>query len=193
MPEHWATPEDFATLFQYFWHRDFPVDNVATAAKRADWTHHIGVVIRNIAAFMGLKARSESRGRTDAVLRSLQGDEIAVEWEWEGVWGNELDKLKDRQVWGLDKPSDRKLKYAVLITYTHTQNIQKVYTHVEKKWSGARWPLLLVLIDFEDSNKFAMGREFGNIQISLFDSNMRRLLRVTPAFPWKIENAVGLG
>ena len=29
LPEQWATPEDFATLFQYFWHRDFPIDQEA--------------------------------------------------------------------------------------------------------------------------------------------------------------------
>jgi hypothetical protein len=193
LPEQWAMPEDFATLFQYFWHRDFPVDQRATGAKRADWTIHIGVVIRSIADLMGLKTRFESGGRTDAVLRSWQGDEIAVEWEWEVVWGNELDKLKDRKVWGLDKPSDKKLKYAVLIAYTHTPNIQKVYTHVEEKWVGARWPLLLVLIDFEDSKKFSMRREFGNIQISLLESNVWRPLKVSPALPWKIEDAVWSG
>ena len=89
----WASPEDFATLFQYFWHRDFPIDQIATGAKRTDWTIHIGVVVRNIADLMGLVTRFERRGRKDAVLRSAGGDEIAIEWEWGGVWGNELDKL----------------------------------------------------------------------------------------------------
>jgi len=26
LEENWASVEDFATLFQYFWHRDFPMD-----------------------------------------------------------------------------------------------------------------------------------------------------------------------
>ncbi len=52
--EKWASPEDFATLFQYFWYRDFPIDQVSTGAKRADWTIHIGVVVRNVADLMGL-------------------------------------------------------------------------------------------------------------------------------------------
>jgi len=193
LQENWATPDDFATLFQYFWHRDFPVDQRATGARRADWTIHIGVVIRNIADLMGLKTRFESGGRTDALLRSWQGDEIAVEWEWEGVRDNELNKLKDRKVWGPDKASGKKLKYAVLITYTNTQEIQNVYTYVEQKWSGARWPLLLVLIDFEESEKFSMRREFGNIQISLLKSNVWRPLKVSRAFPWRIEDTVWSG
>ncbi len=184
--EKWASPEDFATLFQYFWHRDFPIDQKATGARRVDWTIHIGVVVRNIADLMGLVTRFERGGRKDAVLRSTEGDEIAIEWEWGGVWGNELDKLKLHRVWSKDKGSKRLLKYAVLITYTHTPNIERVYNHVIKKWEEARWPLLLILIDLEESGKFATGKEFKNIQMSVFDSNGRRELRTAPAYPWKV-------
>ncbi len=92
--QSWATLEDFATLFQYFWHRDFPIDEKrAVGARRADWTIHIGVVVRNIADLMGLVARFERGKRKDAVLRSTEGDEIAIEWEWEDIWG-ENDKLR---------------------------------------------------------------------------------------------------
>ena len=45
LPANWATIEDFATLFQYFWHRDFPLDISASGAKRTDWTIHIGVAV----------------------------------------------------------------------------------------------------------------------------------------------------
>src|SRR4030042_463115 len=122
----WAIPEDFATLFQYFWHRDFPIDKRATGAKRTDWTIHIGVIVRNIADLMGLVTRFERGGRKDAVLRSTDGDEVAIEWEWGGVWGNELEKLKHHKVWSTDKSRERLLKYAVLITYTHTPKIDEV-------------------------------------------------------------------
>ena len=57
LPTQWATPEDFATLFQYFWHRDFPMDQRSTGARRTDWTIHIGVVIRSIADLMGPSER----------------------------------------------------------------------------------------------------------------------------------------
>jgi len=187
LPTCWATPEDFAALFQYFWNRDFPISETAPGAKRIDWTIHVGVIVRNIADLMGLVARFERGGRKDVILRSGYGDEIAVEWEWGGVWGNELDKLKHHKVWSKDKTTERALKYAVLITYTHTPNIAKVYDHVAQRWQDAAWPLLLILVDVARSRRFSSGKEFNNIQMSVFDPDGRRELRIAPAFPWRIE------
>ena len=180
---NWASPEDFATLFQYFWYRDFPMDaKKAVGAGRVDWTIHIGVVVRNIADLMGLVTRFERGGRKDAILRSTEGDEVAIEWEWSGVWrANELEKLRDHSVWPKGK---ERLKYAVLITYTHTPNIEKVYNHVLKEWEGSQWPLLLILIDLEESKRFI--KEFKNINMSVFDKGERRWLRSAPAFPWEV-------
>jgi len=181
LKENWATPEDFATLFQYFWHRDFPIDQISTGAKRTDWTIHIGVVVRNVADLMGFVTRFESGGRTDAVLRSRDGDEFTIEWEWGGVWGNELGKLKSpRKTWRKNP------RCAVLITYTHTPNIDKVYKHVAETWEGVNWPLLLILIDVEESKKFSAHKEFKEMQISMFNNNQRKKLRTTPAYPWKV-------
>ncbi len=187
----WATIEDFATLFQYFWYRDFPLDQAAIGARRSDWTIHTGIVVRNIADLMGLVTRFESGKRKDAVLRSAEGDEIAIEWEWGGVFGkaNEVQKLRDHKV----RPKGKeRLKYAVLITYTHTLNIQEVYKLVKAKWEekeGALWPLLLILIDVVKvpRSKFSMGREFKNIQMSVFDKGKEPVqLRSAPAFPWEV-------
>jgi len=189
LPAQWATPEDFATLFQYFWHRDFPIGETATGAKRVDWTIHIGVVVRNIADLMGMVTRFESGGRKDAVLRSADGDEIAVEWEWGGVWGNELRKLKHHDVWSRDKAAERLLRYAVFITYTHTPNITKVYDHVMQNWQDAKWPLLLILIDVEQSKRFPTGKQFKDIRMSIFTPTGQKALREAPAFPWKIEGS----
>jgi hypothetical protein len=189
LEESWASPEDFAALFQYFWHRDFPMDQKkAIGAGRVDWTIHIGIVVRSVADLMGFVTRFERGGRKDAILRSTEGDEIAVEWEWGGVWGNELEKLKDHSV----RPKGKeRLKYAVLVTYTHarihTPDIEKVYNHVMGKWEGARWPLLLILIEVEKS-KLRMRREFKNIQMSVFDKGERRELRSAPAFPWEVPS-----
>jgi len=186
LEEKWASPEDFATLFQYFWYRDFPMDaKKATGVGRVDWTIHIGVVVRNIADLMGLVTRFERGGRKDAILRSMDSDEIAIEWEWGGVWGNELEKLKHHTVWSRDKDRER-LKYAVLITYTHPPNIQEVYNHVMEKWEGAQWPLLLILVDLVESKKYPMGKEFKNIQMSVFDRGERTEFRSAPAFPWEV-------
>ena len=189
LPAQWATPEDFATLFQYFWHRDFPVSETATGAKRVDWTIHIGVVVRNIANLMGMVTRFESGGRKDAVLRSVDGDEIAVEWEWGGVWGNELGKLKRHDVWSRDKVAKRLLRYAVFITYTHTPNITKVYDHVMQNWQDAKWPLLLILIDVEESKRFSTGKQFKDITMSIFTPTGQKALRKARAFPWRIEGS----
>lgn len=187
LSEKWASPEDFATLFQYFWYRNFPMDQRAIGAQHVDWTIHIGIVVRAIADLMGLYTRFERGGRKDAVLRTLEGDEIAIEWEWGGVWGNELNKLKHHKVWSKNKGSDRLLKYAVLITYTHTPNMQRVYEHVTEEWEGAQWPLLLILVDLEESKKFGSHKEFKNIQMSVFDRSVRRELRIAPAFPWEVK------
>ena len=193
LPMTWATSEDFATLFQYFWYSDFPIDQSGTGARRSDWTIHTGVVVHNIAKLMGFVVRYESGHRKDAVLRSADGDEIAVEWEWDGVFGNanELSKLKDHKIWPGSKKS---LKYAVLITYTHTENVQSVYERVETEWgadAGTRWPLLLILIDIKDVSKseYFTGKEFQNIQISYFSDGKkveRKEIRSGPAFPWKV-------
>jgi len=187
LPECWAKPEDFATLFQYFWHRDFPVDNISVGAKRVDWTIHIGVIVRSIGDLMGMVTRFEARGRKDAILRSADGDEIALEWEWGGVWGNELAKLKNHKVFSIDKSITRLLKYAVLITYTHTPNIERVYEYIAQNWQGAPWPLLLILIDVEKSRQFFTGKKFNNLQMSIFNQAGRQELRSCPALPWNVN------
>lgn len=165
------------------------MDLRSVGARRTDWTIHIGVVTRSIADLMGLVTRFERGGRKDAVLQSTEGDEIAIEWEWGGAWGNELEKLKHHRVWSKDKGLERLLKYAVLITYTHTPNIQKVHNHVMNEWDGAPWPLLLILIDLEESSKFSSGKEFRNMQMSVFHISGRRNLRVAPAFPWNVGSS----
>ena len=187
LPDKWASPEDFATLFQYFWHRDFPIGQGATGAQRADWTIHIGIVVRNIGDLVGLRTRFERGGRKDAILRSAEGDEIAVEWEWDGVQGNELDKLRKHKVWSSRAEGERSLNYGVLITYTHTSNVEDAWREVATRWRGARWPLLVILIDREDSERFQIGKEFKMIRASLFDSEgSHRDLREAPALPWNV-------
>ncbi len=160
----------------------------AVGARRADWTIHIGIIVRNIGDLMGLATRFESGRRKDALLRSFDGDEIAVEWEWQGAWGNELSKLREHNVWSSTKGLNRLLKYGVLITYTHTPNIPRVYEHVHKEWLDAKWPLLLILVDLEETKKFRMGKDFKDMHFSVFDSGRQRCLGSTPAFPWKVES-----
>jgi len=189
LPEHWAKPEDLATLFQYFWHRDFPIDQKrAIGAKRIDWTIHIGVIVRNIADLMGLVARFERGGRKDAILRSSEGDEIAIEWEWEGLeGGNELKKLKYHVVW--PKGRGRQLKYAVLITYVNLDTLQDALNKVEEYWKDAQWPLLLILIITEKTRIFTSRREFRNVLMYLIGQGKPTMLRDMPAVPWQVESS----
>lgn len=161
--ENWASVEDFATLFQYFWYRDFPLSRQAIGAHRVDWTIHIGIVVRNIADLMSLVTRFEAGGRKDAVLRSADGDEVAIEWEWGRDVDKELKKLYEhRKLWPKSKKG---LKYAVLITYT--DNIENFCKQVMEKWKDARWPLLLILIKVEKvpRKEFSSGRKFEDIQM----------------------------
>ncbi len=187
LPAKWAIPEDFATLFQYFWHRDFPIDqDVAVGARRIDWTIHIGIVVRSIADLLGLVTRFERGGRKDAILRSTDGDEIAIEWEWEGVeGGNELEKLKSHGAW----PKGKELKYAVLITYMNSKKIDDGYNTAKGYWKDVNLPLLLILIESEKSKKFTTGRDFKNIRFHLVHKGKDTLLRTVPAVPWKIESS----
>ena len=55
-----------------------------------------------------------------------------------------------------------------------------------EKWKGARWLLLLILIDLIESKKYPMGKEFNNIQMSVFDKGEPTELRSAPAFPWEV-------
>lgn len=189
LPEHWAKPEDFATLFQYLWHRDFPIDpEIAIGAKRIDWTIHIGVIVRSIADLMGFVTRFERRGRKDAILRSADGDEVAIEWEWEGIKGNELQKLKEHEVWSKDKGKD-KLKYAVLITYVDSSAKQDALNHAVENWGSASWPLLLIFVVSEKTRQLTSGRLFNSVQMHLIAGGKHTLLRDVPAVPWQVENS----
>ena len=184
--DKWASIEDFATLFQYFWYRDFPMDQKSPGARRSDWTIHTGIVVRRVADLMGFHSRFESGKRKDAVLRNTEQDAVALEWEWEETWGNEVKKLKNHKLWSYDRNDQRKLRYAVFITYRTADAVKELYERILAEWEGATWPLLLILIDAKESKEFFSHKEFKKIQMSVFDKGKRKELRSTPAFPWKV-------
>jgi hypothetical protein len=133
LEKDWASPEDFAALFQYLWYRDFPIDEGATGAHRADWTTHIGIVVHNIANLFGFVARFERGGKVDGTLRSKDGDEVAVEWEWGDV-RCELSKLRSYSAWHPPEVCEKTIKYAVLITYESENKTGDVLKLVEEEW-----------------------------------------------------------
>ncbi|MFC1903750.1 hypothetical protein ACFLW9_02585 [Chloroflexota bacterium] len=189
LPTYWATPEDFATLFQYFWHRDLPIDLKSIGARRIDWTIHIGIIVRSIGDLMGVVTRFERGGRKDAIFRSVAGDEVALEWEWQGIKGqNELTKLKKHKVWGREGYNHEFLKYGVLITYLEEGQVVRTVKDISEYWKDARWPLLLIFIVSEKMKKLTALREFISLRMYMFETNGEyQLLRDIPAMPWKVD------
>jgi len=191
LEKDWASPEDFAALFQYLWYRDFPIDEISIGAHRADWTHHIGIVVHNIANLFGFVARFETGGKTDAVLRSRDGDEIALEWEWGDVQ-SELNGLRSYRAWHPPEVSEKTIKYAVLITYESESKPRDVLKKVEEEWRKEPrppYPLLFVLVSFRDVKRkeFSSKRAFSNISMFLFGEDKPGKLRSAPAFPRKVR------
>jgi hypothetical protein len=119
---------DFATIFSYMWYRDFPLHpTFREQAQRADWTTHIGISVRSTADLMGLFTHFESGGRTDAILRTNQGNPIAaLEWEWNAIHQgdsavNEFEKLRAR----CGSSEFRGLEFACLIGYARDDRVSR--------------------------------------------------------------------
>ena len=187
LPIQWSTTDDFATLFKYFWHRDFPTNNVSVGARRVDWTIHIGLIVRTIGDFMGLATRFERGGRKDAVLRSREGDEITIEWEWDGVRGNELGKLKNHKTWAPSEYKPKGLRFGCLVSYAETSDLESSRQYVEKAWEGAQHPLLLILVTYDFSKKFRTHRDFKDMEFLVYGPDGIRDLGSVPAAPWNLE------
>jgi hypothetical protein len=187
LPSQWSTPDDFAALFKYFWHRDFPTNNVSVGARRVDWTIHIGLIVRSIGDLMGLATRFERGGRKDAVLRSREGDEIAIEWEWNDVYGNELAKLKKHKPWSPPEIQAKSLRFAVFVSYAKSSDFEASREFVGKLWEGADWPLLLILVTYDFTKKFRTRRDFKDLNLFVYGPNGTRDLGSIPAAPWNLE------
>lgn len=184
----WANIEDFATLFQYCWYRDFPIDNKGSkGAKRADWTIHIGIVVRQVGDLLGFVTRFEHGGRKDAILRSTEGDEVAIEWEWEVSHGNETEKLRKHKVWSKVPSLNRSLKYAVFITYLDVtkENKEEISRTIKDDWS-ATYPLLLILIEAASSDDLSSKRKFKRFNMFRIENDKIDELRSAPAVPWNV-------
>ena len=106
---------------------------MSVGARRADWTIHIGLVVRSIGDLMGLMTRFERGGRKDAILRSREGDEIAVEWEWNGVYENELRKLKAHKPLAPVEFRPKSLRVAELVSYAESSDREASLEHVLKE------------------------------------------------------------
>lgn len=173
---------DFSVLFAHFWYKDFPCDiDHHDSAGRADWTIHIGIAVRSCADLMGLFARFESGGRTDAVLIDGNSDVVAaLEWEWKPIHdqsANELRKLNENTI-----PRE----FSVLITYLYEDEESETgaVSRCLSCWKNES-PLLLILVHFTGRLRRFTRMTFHRIA----GPGHSKKLREQPAIAWEVEGS----
>ncbi|HLD68440.1 MAG TPA: hypothetical protein VJA19_20665 [Pseudomonas sp.] len=171
---------DFITLFNCFWYRDFPVYE-GEYINRANWTIHLGLVVRQCATLLGARAYFEQGGRTDAVLKYQDGKTLSnVEWEWIEAHKDkvqELDKL-------LVKNDDT--EFSTFISYSTPSNLDSTLGKASAKWAQANKPLIFFLITFSRSGG---NRHFDQLLTYVFWKGKYKKVRSQPALPWDINRA----
>jgi len=169
---------DFITLYNAFWYRDFPVAlGSIDFAKRADWTTHIATSVRQVSSMMGLFSCFESGGRTDAELQYANRKVWAkLEWEW--------DEPREHRVGELAKlaAAASACEVCVYIGYSsitsHDANLEKI----RAVWEGVNKPLVVMLVTFESEGQW---RYFHKLNTYTFDGEGFTLVREQPALPWE--------
>jgi len=170
---------DFIALFNAFWYRDFPLTkDYKDFGERAEWTIHIGVCVRSCADLLGLFTYFEAGGRTDAIIKDNQQNEIAhIEWEWwEPASGkvNEIKKLSN---------SHENAEFSVLISYSQIKDLDKNIKSIELQWEQVSKPLVVILITFERENN---KRLFYELKTYIVKNGKAKNVRTQPALPWDV-------
>ena len=171
---------DFVTLFNAFWYRDFPLsENYKTLGTRAEWTTHIGIVVRSCADVLGLFTYFESGIRTDAVIKDNCGNDIAhIEWEWFQpllVKVNEVEKLYSQR---------KNAEFSAFFSYSRRDHHQENLDSIKKQWKNSAGPLIVFLVTFD----FKSNRSwFYDLETYLFQDSKVKMLRSQPALPWYIK------
>lgn len=169
---------DFVTLFNYLWYKDFPVTETAGLANRANWTIHMGLVIRQCASLLGARALFESGGRTDAVVQYSEKDILTfVEWKWKRAHSdiNEIEKLYSKA---------GQAAFQTFIGYSRVEDIQKALDQTLNKWIDAKSPLIYFLITYDVVKG---NRHFVNLVTYQFTKNRCKKIRSQPALPWMVN------
>lgn len=173
---------DFSTLFNALWYRDFPVAlGHIEYAKRADWTTHIASTVRQVANLMGLFPCFESGGRTDAEIKLATKQVWAkIEWEW--------DQPKEDRVGELDKLAGASADCDVCVFIGYSQNSfhEANLAKIQAAWAGVEKPLIVLLITFDCD---AGNRYFDLLQTYCFTASSSRLVREQPALPWCVQGS----
>lgn len=170
---------DFVTLFNAFWYRDFPLSaNYKTLGSRAEWTTHIGVCVRSCADLLGLFTYFESGVRTDAVIKDNIGNDIAhIEWEWWQASSPEVNEIKK-----LFKEK-RRTEFSVFISYSRVDSHDRNLLSIRRQWRKSPHPLLVFLVTFERENNRRM---FKNLETYLVRDGKMKHMRSQPALPWQV-------
>ena len=169
--------DDFSTLFNVLWYRDFPLAHgLKERGRRAEWTTHIGICVRSAADLLGYFTHFESGIRTDAVIRDSEKTQIAnVEWEWTQprVKGfNELEKLFSCK---------EKAQFSVLVTYSRDEHHEENLKILKQQWGKSKQLLLVFFIRFG----IKKGRQFGDLETYQVQNGKVILVRAQPALPWE--------
>ncbi|WP_422422174.1 hypothetical protein [Pseudomonas sp. GZD-222] len=169
---------DFITLFNCLWYRDFPVSEAHAVARRADWTIHLGLVVRQCATLLGARALFEQGGRTDAVIRYSDTDTLSfVEWEWKRAHTdiNEFSKLLQKTDGAV---------FQTFIGYSRVADLKMTTDQICEHWQTASKPLIAFLITYEMVGK---NRRFMELQTYMFAKGRYKKIRSQPALPWEVN------
>ncbi|MCK1794316.1 hypothetical protein [Pseudomonas violetae] len=173
---------DFTTLFNALWYRDFPVVlGHIEVAKRADWTTHIASTVRQVSSLMGLFSCFESGGRTDAEIKFANKNVWAkLEWEW--------DEPKEQRVEELVKlaRASSGADVSVFIGYSQVGSHQTNLEQIRSAWAYVDKPLVVLLITFECEGEW---RFFDKLQTYSCTRDVLTLIREQPALPWSVANS----
>ena len=172
---------DFICLFNCLWYQDFPVTESDAFINRANWTIHIGLVVRQCAKLLGARAFFEQGNRTDAVLRYADEQQAIltnIEWEWTPAHKsrvNELEKLKEK---------NREPFFSTFISYSRKEHLPETIEKAKTIWTDAEKPLIFFIIIYRMEGK---NRVFEELQTHFFSRNNAKKIRSQPALPWLVK------
>ncbi|WP_421526160.1 hypothetical protein [Pseudomonas yamanorum] len=167
---------DFITLFNSFWHQDFPVSK-GEYTNPAGWTIHIGHVVKTCAKLLGARAGFEQGGRTDAILKFADGKILSnVEWEWDEAHKDSVGEIEKLLL-------NSNVAFSTFISYSAEKSLPRTLERAADLWRVSSRPLIFFVVTFQmDSGN----RWFQELKTYVFEKGSHRLVRSQPALPWDL-------
>ena len=88
---------------------------------------------------------------------------------------------------------ERGLRFAVLFSYSEGGKREDDLRHVQDMWESAKWPLVLMLVNFKTVpwSQLVSRRRFLSLESFIMDKDRRtERLRTVPAAPWEIHDVL---